>query len=250
MHTTSFRIKFSFLIILLAFITTSVQGQSKWITDTNVQHRDDLRPAQTINLMAEPKDVKKAWKDFLNDRYDIDVEGIGFLSNKDLLVSEKIFLPTLKENRLDLFAKITPAENQGMAKTQMTVFGAYGYDMYVNRYDYRASYLEIRSMFNAFLKDFIPAFYEERIEDMADNISDLEKDKVKLQEDNMEIEDDITMSLNEIEMLRKDIENLEQEREENVAEIAKLETELSQDKSKLRAVKTRYEETGTNPSNK
>lgn len=246
MNTTSYIARISILSLLFALFMSATHAQVSWITDATVQHHDKFRPGQTISLLAEPKDVKKAWKDFLNDRYDMDVEGLGFLTNKDLLTAEKVFLPTMRDHTLDIFAEIVPAENKGMAKTQMTIFAAYGYDMYINRYEHREAYKEVRAMFNAFLSDFVPTFYEEKIDEMSDGIADLEKDKMKLIEDNQDIKEDIDKSLAEIEALKKDIENLEEEHKSNLEEIDELEGQLDQDKGKLEAIESRFKQKKTN----
>ncbi|MFK7969942.1 MAG: hypothetical protein AB8F95_06220 [Bacteroidia bacterium] len=248
MNTTSYVVRFSILLFILALFLSTSYAQVSWVTDATVQHHEKFRPGQTISLMAEPNDVKKAWKDFLKDRYDMDVEGLGFLTNKDILTAEKVMLPTMHDYTLDLYAEIVPTENKGIAKTQMTVFAAYGYDMYVDRHEHREAYKEMRAMFNAFLSDFVPAFYKEKIEDMSDGISDLEKDKIKLEEYNIKIEEDIEKSLAEIEKLKEDIENLKSEHKENIEEIDLLKIDLAKEKDKLEAVQDRYETKKPNPN--
>lgn len=237
------------LITCLSFAFSPASAQVGFITDGTVQNDDAARPAVSILLRAEPKMVKKAWKDFLEDTYDYKVDGLGFLTNKDILTAERVYLPNQRDHRVTLYAEAVEAAAVDSAQTRFSVFAAYGYDMYVNRYEYNTAYNSLHEMMRSFLDVFMPNYYEQKVNEATEIVADLTDERADLKDETMDLKSDIQSNRDEIEMLLNDIDKMEKEIQENTTEVSELEQTLRVRKAKLEALRVRYQATLSDEKN-
>ena len=181
-----------FFIILLcsAFV---LQGQKLSIDNSTTMYKDQKYPSLKIVLEPDSKDVKKAYKKWMEDQQDVDVGGLGFLKNKDVLTIEAQSVKRISPNKMDLYAKFD--EEKG--NTTLHIFGAFGYDFPLAPDTYPVAYRNMKQITYAFLNDYLPGYYQEKIEDTKDGISDLKDDKT-------EAIDDIADNKEEIKKLKKE----------------------------------------------
>ena len=116
------------ILILFVFIfySTSVFSQDISIKDATVEYEDKSRPSLSVTISPDTKEVKKKWKDFMDDKYDINVKGIGFLTNKDVLTSEQVTIDKITNKQIDFYAKVVESDDQ----TRLDIFAAPGYDIF------------------------------------------------------------------------------------------------------------------------
>ncbi len=186
------------ILIFFSFFLTafSLSGQELAVTDQTINYDDQNQPSIKVILKPDSKTVKKAYRDWMEDNYDVDVDGIGFLKNKDVLKVEKSKLKGISENKMDLNAKIIDKGDY----TEMDIFGSFGYDLHVDPNTYPQEYRRMKTMVYAFLNDFLPGYYEEIVENTVEKIDELE-------EDENDAKDQLADNRDEIEKLKK--ENIE-----------------------------------------
>jgi len=77
-------VKHSLVVIFLLAANFSF-AQVLNISNEMIIHDGKERSAIKVTIAPDSKEIKKAFKDFMDDQYKVDVEGIGFLKNKDVV---------------------------------------------------------------------------------------------------------------------------------------------------------------------
>lgn len=224
-------IKATFLYILL-FAVMQANGQSSIQPfDATFEHDDAQRPCIQVNIDPEPKTLKNAWKDYLNDKHDFKLKGIGFLSNKDLLSAEEVKVESISSKEMDFYTHIDEDDNG----SEMKVFVRYGYDIYLNRESNPDEYLILNQMVEDFLKSYLPKYYQGKISDTEKRVEELTDESKKLKED-------IADNAKEIEKRKKEIKDLEKEMETNSKQLESSSRKLIKRKDKLKRIKSQLKE--------
>lgn len=216
---------FSILTILCVFSVSNLFAQGVTPQQATIEHNDKERPCLQVNADPEPKTLKKAWKDYLKDKHDFKLKGIGFLANKDLLSAEKVVVEAISPKEMNFYTHIVEDENG----SEMKVFAAYGYDIYIDPVETPEEYAALRSILEDFLKTYLPKYYEELIEETNERIEDLTDERDDIKE---ELKDDEK----EIKKLKKEIKDLNKNLESNQSKLEEIETKLETRKAKLKRV--------------
>ncbi len=213
----------------------SLNAQTLTYRVASFQHEGKARPSIQVQMEPPAKAVKKAWKDYLKDEYDLKLKGFGFLTNKDMLSAEEVVVEKMSEKELNFYSHFDREEGL----TMLNVMASFGYDIYVDRQEYPVAFATMESMVKGFLRTYLPGYYSEEVEDQGDLVKDLERDirdMEKTKENNTK----------RIEDLRKEIQNLQEDNEELTEELVesrqKLQTQqltLTKQQEKLEAIKER-----------
>lgn len=218
---------YSILSLLTAlFFVSSLNAQRLSVENATVNYNDEVIPAVKIIMNPAPKEVKEEFKDFMKDRYDVKMKGIGFLSNKDVLSAESVQISPISDKEMDLRAKVVERGSD----TEMYVFGKLGYDInldYNSRY--RDEYRAMKSMTVAFLNEFLPDYYQERVDETQDKLDDLQDNRNDLKED-------IADNEKKISELEKEIKEMNSELSETESSISETEQKLRDRRSSLQTV--------------
>jgi len=219
---------------LILFLALNAIGQNIELTNATIEHNDAQRPCVQVTMKAPaPKPVKKAWEDFMDDEYDVNMKGIGFLSNKDILTAEKVQISALSEKQVNFYTQIV----ESGSSTKMCVFSSFGYDIYVNQDEYPEAYETMQQMTAQFLRTFLPEYYTEQIEvsqekvtDLRDEVSDLEESLAdneeeirKLQEENDELRKQLTEQKNQLRKAEQVLNTQQDDFEEVQADLSAIE---------------------------
>lgn len=211
-----------YLITIQVYAQTTIEPLQTFIDFDNAQ-----RPCLQVNLDPEPKELKKAWRDYLNDNYGFKLKGIGFLSNKDLLSAEEVAINQISSKVMDFYTHIVEDENG----SEMKVFARHGYDIYVNEENYPTEYAAIREILESFMKYYLPTYYEERLSETEKRIEKLTKEKNNLQQEMKDDADDIAK-------LKKDIEERKEKLKLNEEAFEKAVIKLTKRQEKLKRIRT------------
>ncbi|REJ83797.1 MAG: hypothetical protein DWQ44_00695 [Bacteroidetes bacterium] len=214
---------FSFIFILL--ISTAVCAQSFSPVKSTIEHEEKLRPCLMLKLDPEPTNLKNAWIDFLNDKYDFKLKGMGLFSNKELLSAEEVSIPHISTKKMNFYTHVTEEESA----SEMKVFASLGYDIYINEQDYPDEFNTIRDMMTAFLKQYLPQYYSELIEASSEKVKNLNKE---IKDMNGEIND----KQGDIEKLNKEIDELRKNVQEKSKELKDSEIQLRLQEDKRESV--------------
>jgi len=217
------------LVILLGAIQVNAQTTVK-ATDATIDYDDAERPCIQVNLDPETKTLKKAWKKYLKDKYDFKLKGIGFLSNKDLLSAEEIHFGSLTSKQIDFYTHISEDENG----SEMKVFVRFGYDIYLNEKDYPTEYAKLNNILEGFLADYLPRYYQYKVNDTEERIE-------KLTKETADLKDEIADDSDNIKELKKEIEDLESQVEANNKLLEEANNKLIKRKEKLKRIKIKLD---------
>ncbi len=212
-------------LIILA-LTVPVTAQQLNMMDGMVQYQKRDYPAVIVQMEPDPKTVKKAWEDYIRREHDINMKGIGFLTNKDVLTAEEVSFPAISTKEMDFYTKVIE-ENDA---TKMMVFAALGYNIPIDKDRNYKEYIAMKAVVSDFIDNFLPAYYMERLETAKSAVADLEGDQKDLRKD---IED----NQKEIEKLRKENEKLQEKLNETQTELQAALELLSKRRTKLQTIK-------------
>ncbi len=217
----------SILVLFVLLISNfNLSGQKLAVTDQTINYDDQIQPSIKVILKPNSKEVKKAYKDWMEDNQDVDVDGFGFLKNKDVLKIEKEQIKGISDNKMDLFAKIIDKGEY----TEMEVFGSFGYDLHVDPTTYPHEYRRMKAIVYAFLNDYLPGYYNEIVEDTEELIGDLREDKSDANEK-------LVDNLDEIEKLKKENSELANKIKEYESKLELAKVELTNQKEEKNKVK-------------
>lgn len=203
-------------LLLTSFLNLpSLQAQELTVSDEAIEYNDQERSCIKVVLKPGTKTVKKAYKDWMEDKQDVDVDGFGFLKNKDVLKIEKENIKAISPYKMDMYARIVEKDDY----TEMSVFGSMGYDLHVTPQTYPSEYRKMRTLVYSFLNDFLPGYYQEKVEETQDLIGDLKDDK-------SDAKDDLADN-------KKEIEDLKKENKELADKIKEYEDQLKKESVKL-----------------
>lgn len=154
------------------------------------------RAGVMVEMEPLPKAVKKEWHDYLKDKYDLDLKGIGFLSNKDVLSAEAVTVPAISNEAINFYTRVI--DRGGM--TEMGVFASFADGRQISETTAPETFGQIEQMVEGFLGAYLPDHYlnlvestQKELEDLTDERSDLREDIIdnerkieKLREENIE----------------------------------------------------------------
>lgn len=215
-------LKIIFVLVILLTVAHVNAQSSIQPSDTTFNYDKALRPCIQVNIDPEPKTLKKAWKKYLKDNYKVNLKGIGFLSNKDLLSAKEITLTQISSKTMDFFTYIVEDEYG----SEMKVFIRFGYDIYLTKENSPNEYLVLNEIIKSFLKYYLPKYYKGQINDTEKRINTLTRESTNLKKS-------ITSNYNRIDKLNSKIKQQEEELRLNKAQLEVTEIKLIKRKEKL-----------------
>lgn len=223
------------LLLLTPIIPILLLAQTPLsISESTVKYEKSEYPCVEVVLQPEAKEVKKAWEDFLKDEYDVNLKGIGFLANKDVLTAEQTSFPELSEKEMDFYTKVVEKKGQ----THMSVFATLGYDIYLApRGDYAKGFREMEDIVRQFLTRYLPEYYRNTIEELDETVADLQKERSDMEETIVENREQIKELEKQIKDLQKDNQDLQKDLRDKVKTLEETTNRLETRRSDFAEVK-------------
>lgn len=215
-------------LIILA-LTFPAAAQQLNMLDGMVQYQKRDYPGVIVQMEPDPKTVKKAWEDYIRQEHDINMKGIGFLTNKDVLTAEEVSFPAISTKKMDFYTKVIE-ENDA---TKMMVFAALGYNIPIDKDRNYKEYIAMKAVVSDFIDNFLPAYYMERLETAKSTVADLEDDQKDLREDIEDNKKEIRDLIKENEKLQKKLNKSQDELETALELLSKRRTKLEYIKNEL-----------------
>ncbi len=218
---------FKLFLLGLMNITLLLSANAQTIspTESTIQHKDAQRPCLSVVVDPTEDELEDAWEDFLKDNYKIKLGGAGFLGMGNLLVDEEVIVPAISGKTMDFYTNIKKTEDG----TEMKVFAAFGYDVYVDPVEMPAEHKAIKTMMTKFLSEYLPEYFREKVEISEKRVKKLTKAGEKLEKKQKKYAE-------KIEDLKKDIEETEKALEENQTANATESALLKERKAKLERI--------------
>lgn len=200
------------LLLTLAFAALFIStafAQVGRIEQTTIQHDKKSVDAVTVTMKPERKDIQKAFDDWIDDRYDIDMKGGGLFSDKNMRRAEAVNIPAISTENITLY--VSTEETSG--QTRMTIYASKGNGNFFEDSDYSA-FTGLEDIMDNFLSNYLPEYYEERVAEAMEELEDLKKDRKKATEDIADNEEKIIKLKKDNEELRNEVSDLEAKIEE------------------------------------
>ena len=194
-----------FSLLLVIFTSAAAVAQVGRIEKTVIDYDKQRVDALTVSIKPARKDIQKAFDDWMDDRYDINMKGGGLFSDKNMRQAEAVTIPAISDENITLMAR---TEERG-GETYMTLFATRGLGNYITSADYRA-FDGMERVFDAFLSDYLPEYYEERVAEAREELEDLRDDLADAEEDVQDNEKKIEKLRRENEELRTSMTELRQ----------------------------------------
>lgn len=224
--------KFTLLNICFSLTFLSVlgyqtaQAQDFAMTTGNVVHKDASRTAIQVVMEPPTDDVKKAWEDFMKDKYDIKMKGNGWFSNKDVLFAEEVTISPISTKSLNFYTRIVEKGDN----TELSTFASLGYDIYLNEKDYLKEFIQLQQLTKDFVDEYLPNYYLAIVEETQSKLNDFEKNRGKLQ-------DNISDNNKKIEKLSEENEKMTTELNTTIESVNNTGLTLTDQKEKLKNIK-------------
>ena len=229
--------------ILCMGLLTVVHAQNFKVKDATIIHKGKVRPSMQTMVEPAPKEVKKAWDDYLGDKYNVNLKGIGLFANKDILKAEAVRLGRIDQESVTLFTRVVREGDM----SKIDVFARREKDKYLGPGDKGKEYKSMKKVFKDFLGDYLSTYYLEQFNALQDEINDMEKNRIDLEEENIKLTEDIQKnetSISEMtqenEEMARQIENNKLKVDESVSKINTKRTALKTIKDKMKSVNASY----------
>lgn len=188
----------------------------------NVEHNNDNRACWQVSIAPEPKVLKEAWIDYMDDTYDIKLKGMGLFQNKDVLTAEEIQFPKIGNGQVNFYTRVTE-DNYG---SSMQVFASNVGGAYLDNSNNKEGFSAMREIMEEFLKNYLPKYHQKMIAQTRGRIEELNKESNDLKEE-------IEAAEEEIQELQQKIEEMIDENEEKIEALNQARNRLEKRRSKL-----------------
>ncbi len=161
------------IFVFCLLLAGQVNGQIYSILNAEITFENKLRTCLTVEYDANPNFVKKAFKDYCKDNFDVKIKGYGFLSNADILLAEDAVINNVSEKRLNIYNRILETPSGG---SESKLFISFGYDFFVSPTDFPDAFTNMYNLLNNFSLKMLMDFYAEDVEDMNKQIKKINRD--------------------------------------------------------------------------
>lgn len=199
------------IALIIAIISTTAYSQTIVITETNLEFEKKLRPCLSADIDPQPTEVKKSWAKYLDKNFKIDVSGLGWFSNKDIITAQDVMLGIVSDKRQNIYARILETPTG----TEMKLFASFGYDLFIGKDEYPNEFENLKKLFYNFLMEYLTEYYADKIAETSKTIDKNNREKVKLLKS-------IEKNKENIADAKKDIEKLNAKKSETSEESIKL----------------------------
>lgn len=214
-------------LMLITILALSAQQRP---TKASITIEDQQHPATAMLLDLPIDEARDRYEDYVSDRYDIDVDGNGWLSNKSLLRSEKVTLDELSTNTVDLFAHFESVDED---ETRLTLSAREGYDLFYSANYKPERYSELQDILAAYAQKARHDYHSALLEERRKQREDLIRDKEKLAKDISKNKEDIQKNLEDNREMSEENEKMSKELNSVEEELKDLEGEIKMTKEKV-----------------
>lgn len=163
---------FLLLGIAIAFCFCT-NAQTYRIDTSTIIFENKAQPTLYVKYDASPKTVKKAWDDFFKKQYNVNVKGIGFMTNKEVLTATDINLTAISDSKMNMYASIMDAPGE---RAELKYYISLGVDTFIGPVNYPTEFAAMKKILNDFSMAFLTDYYGSEASRITREISGLEKD--------------------------------------------------------------------------
>ena len=227
------KLQYYTLIFSLLWVSSVWAHHSEFLIDrTTIKYQGDQRDCWSASIDSHSKTVKKAWKDFIEEDYQAQVQGIGFLSNKKVLTVEAGRITDISTKPVDLFLKVTAKGSQ----VSLALFARDHQGDFISRSDSPDEFKALKPLLTRFIRTHLinqsqqrleswKTQYQELTERREDKLETLEENKEDIrdaQETILELNEENDQLMIEIQEIENEIENAGKRVEEEKLKLNKI----------------------------
>lgn len=234
------------MALLVASTTSMLAGgpsEDPLVEETEIDYQGRSYPALVVEANIAEEALKADWQDYVQDAYDVRLDGYGLFTNRDVLEAEgETFVP-LSSKRADFYTRFSTTE---LGLTRMEVFMTLGYDVVVGPESFTQVYDELEGDVKAFIHQQLTQDFEARRATVADAIEDLERDQMRDRRKMERLERKVDRLTRNIEDNLKENEKLSARRDGVRVSLSALEAEHINREAQLRMYHESLEELEAN----
>ena len=156
-------------IFTLLLITNALSAQ---VQSAMTTYDDQTFPSLRLTLDAPAEEVGEQWEDFLDDRYDVDIDRLDKDRNSMAYRAEQVVLPLVGQKNLDIYTKVTDVDN----RTDVALALAYTAEDVVTKQAYPDAYSAAEAILNEFRTAFYTKYFDDQLADARDDLEDMRDD--------------------------------------------------------------------------
>ncbi len=206
------------------FFVLTLNAQNFSVENGSISHGKELRHAIHVKLEPEAKDVSKEFKSFMRSKLDLKLKG-----NWRERRAEGEMVPKLSDSTISMYIDF----NESPSGTEFFVIMKYENGDYFTREANSNEFAFMEKTVNEFLRDYLPEYYSNLIDETNKEISKLEKSIKSSKKSISKNEKQIEKNQDKIRSLEDDIKERQRENEDLKKEQAQDENVNSDKKSKL-----------------
>ena len=187
---------------------------------------------KTINIKLDPKPatVRSSFENWMDDKYDVDLDGKKLLFfDKEYMSAKGVVIPEVSTRKIDLMVKV---DESATTSTTLHVFASFGYNNWITPSDYPYEFAALEGIVYDYVSEYLPEYYLERVEKTKEMLEDLSEDRVDLKDD---------MKDNNEEILKLQTENAElmKKLKENQMKISSTKSKLTKRNKEYKSINKR-----------
>jgi len=216
----------SILFFAFFLIGNQVDAQKLVMENEEISYDSQLRSAVKVTIAPDKKEVRKDWEDYIEDNYGTKVKGNGWLRKKDVLSAKGVFIPSISEKQIDLYAEVMDKDHG----SQVYVFASFGYDMHITAEAFPKEYRALETLTLDFMDNILTDYYKDQVEDSKELVSEI-------QEKRKDMEENLSENKEEIVELKEDNSELKREIKSKLIELEKAIAALEEDEANFKMIK-------------
>lgn len=216
-------------IICLIF-SMSMNAQILTYSDGQIMYEDESIKTINITLDPQPKTVRSSFENWMDDKYDVDLDGKTLLFfDKEFMKAQGVVIPEISQRKIDLLVKVDETQTNA---TTLHVFASFGYNNWITLEDNPIEFLALESIVYDYVSDYLPEYYMDKVDNTEEALTDLNEDRVDLKSD---VEDNEA----EIAKLKKENNELMMKLKENQKKINSTKSKLTKRNKDYQSIRNR-----------
>ncbi|MDF1698375.1 MAG: hypothetical protein P1U56_21170 [Saprospiraceae bacterium] len=218
------------IIPFLLFFFTSISAQTLSYSIGEIEYKEDVVKTIKITLDPKPETIKDVFEDWMDDYYNVDLDGKKFLFfDKKYLTAKGIVIPEISTRKIDLIVSVDETE---MNSTKLDVFASFGYNNWIQPNEHYSEFAALEGIVYQFVADYLPEYYLDKVEDVREELTDLKDNESEMQEELVENKEDL-------EKLRMENAELLERLRQNQMKINSVQTRLKLNQKAYKSINKR-----------
>jgi len=224
-------IRFANLIFIL-LIQINLSAQTYHFGKGQIEYEESTIDAIKVTLDPSPKTTKNNLEDWMNENYDVNLDGKTLLFfDKEYMTAKGVLITEISDKKIDLYVK---SEKNEESFTVLYVFSSFGYNSWINKQNHPQEFKNLKGIVDKFVSNYLPEYYANRLEDKRSTLEDLKEDR-------KDMEEEIVRNNEKIRSLRDENSKISRSLEELGQEIVSQEKEVSKAKMKVKNINNKIQ---------